>query len=247
MKTKIWSLMTRISHWLLAMGFTIAYITGENEWNMNYHFAFGALVGGLLLFRIIYGLIGPKYSNFKDFPMGISKQINFLKNYFKENTYVGHNPIASLVMFLMMIIGIFTALSGYFLVTETSSFLGFTLTEDFVKEGHEVLANVFLILVLSHLAGIFSDAVLHRKMGTFGSIFTGYKNVQTEATQPNSFQKVFSVIWLAAPLLLFYLAFGLPSKEGENGKKGEKTEQRENENSEHGENHQDEDEDGDDD
>lgn len=84
MKTKIWSLATRISHWLLALGFSIAYFTGENELQMNYHYAFGALAGGILFFRIIYGLIGSKYSHFKDFPMGISHQINFIKNYFSK-------------------------------------------------------------------------------------------------------------------------------------------------------------------
>ena len=85
MKTKIWSLTTRISHWLLALGFTIAYITGEKEWQMNYHYAFGALVGGLTFFRLLYGVFGPKYSNFKDFPMGISHQIDFIKNYFSKS------------------------------------------------------------------------------------------------------------------------------------------------------------------
>ena len=123
MKTKTWSLTTRISHWLLAIGFTVAYITGENEWQMNYHYAFGALVGGILFFRILYGIIGPKYSNFEDFPMGISKQIDFIKNYFSKNqTYVGHNPLASLVMFSMMFLGIFTAFTGYLWATESAHF-----------------------------------------------------------------------------------------------------------------------------
>ena len=184
MKTKTWSLTTRISHWLLAIGFTVAYITGENEWQMNYHYAFGALVGGILFFRILYGIIGPKYSNFEDFPMGISKQIDFIKNYFSKNqTYVGHNPLASLVMFSMMFLGIFTAFTGYLWATESAHFLGFTFTEEMVEEGHEIGANLFLILVFAHLAGIFADTIFHRKTGTLGSIFTGYKNVQAEAAK----------------------------------------------------------------
>lgn len=221
MKTKIWSITTRISHWLLAIGFTIAFITGENEWQMNYHYSFGALVGGILLFRIIYGLIGPRYSNFKDFPMGISNQINFLKNYFSKNTYVGHNPLASLVMFSMMFVGIFTAITGYLWATETANFLGFTLTEEMVEESHEIGANIFLILVFTHLAGILADTIFHRKMGTLGSIFTGYKNVETEAGNTNAFHKIFSVFWIGVPMILAYLTFGLPIKEGENERENE--------------------------
>lgn len=225
MKTKIWSITTRISHWLLAISFAIAFITGENEWKMNYHYAFGAIVGGILFFRIIYGLIGPKYSHFKDFPMGISNQIQFIKNYFSNNTYVGHNPLASLVMFTMMFVGIFTAITGYFWATETAQFLGITLTEEMVEESHEIGAKLFLILVFAHLAGIFADTIFHRKMGTLGSIFTGYKNVQTEAGNTNAFHKIFSIFWLGVPVILAYLAFGLPVREGENERENEEEEE----------------------
>ena len=222
MKTKTWSLTTRISHWLLAIGFTVAYITGENEWQMNYHYAFGALVGGILFFRILYGIIGPKYSNFKDFPMGISQQIDFIKNYFSKNhTYVGHNPLASLVMFSMMFLGIFTAFTGYLWATESAHFLGFTFTEEMVEESHEIGAKLFLILVFAHLAGIFADTIFHRKTGTLGSIFTGYKNVQAEAAKTNAFHKIFSIVWLGVPMILFYLAFGLPVNERGNERENE--------------------------
>lgn len=224
MKTKIWSLTTRISHWLLAIGFTIAFITGENEWQMNYHYGFGALVGGILFFRIIYGLVGPKYSHFIDFPMGISNQINFIKNYFSKNTYVGHNPLASIVMFSMMFVGIFTAITGYLWATETAQFLGFTLTEEMVEESHEIGAKLFLMLVFAHLAGIFADTIFHRKTGTLGSIFTGYKNVETEAGNTNAFHKIFSIFWLGIPMILAYLAFGLPVREGENERENEEEE-----------------------
>lgn len=225
MKTKIWSLQTRISHWLLAIGFAVAYITGENEWKMNYHYAFGAMVGGLLFLRILYGFIGPKYSNFKDFPMGISHQMRFIKNYFTQNTYVGHNPLASLVMLAMMFAGVFTAITGYFWATETAQFLGFTLTEEGVEESHEIGAKLFLILVFAHLAGILADTFFHRKTGTLASIFTGYKNVTAEEGKSNTFHRLFSIFWLGIPLFLFYLAFGLPvraqEKEHENNEEDE--------------------------
>jgi cytochrome b len=221
MKTKIWSFTTRISHWLLALGFTVAYITGEKEWQMNYHYAFGALVGGITFFRLLYGIVGPKYSNLKDFPMGISHQIDFIKNYFFKNSYVGHNPLASVVMLTMMLAGVFTAITGYFWATETAQFLGFTLTEEGVEESHEFGAKLFLILVFAHLAGIFADTIFHRKTGTLASIFTGYKNVQAESGNTNAFHKVFSLLWLGGSFFLAYLAFGLPANERGNEREHE--------------------------
>jgi len=67
MKSYIWTLPTRVFHWSLAIGFTTAYILGDFDKFENLHFAFGAFVGTLILFRIVFGIFGPRYSNFKDF------------------------------------------------------------------------------------------------------------------------------------------------------------------------------------
>ena len=82
MKTYIWALPTRIFHWLLVIGFSAAYLLGDADGLRNVHYAFGAFVGTLVFFRLIYGLIGPGYSNFKDFPIGFKNQVDFFKNYF---------------------------------------------------------------------------------------------------------------------------------------------------------------------
>ena len=225
MKTLIWSKSTRIFHWLLATGFTATYILGENKDFLNYHFAFGAFVGSLLLFRILYGLFGPQYSNFKDFPIGISNQISFIKNFISKS-YVGHNPMASLVMLGMMFTGIFCAVSGYLLAVGENNVLGVSPNEETIEDVHKILAKLFLGLVIVHLIGIFTDVIFHKKMGTLNSIFTGYKNVQAETIQTNTFHKVFSVLWFTIPFLIGYLAFGLPNnEENESDNNSKKTEQ----------------------
>ncbi|MDO9274834.1 MAG: cytochrome b/b6 domain-containing protein [Lutibacter sp.] len=217
MKTLIWTLPTRIFHWLLALGFTTTYILGDFENLMNYHFAFGAFVSVLILFRILFGIIGPKYSNFRDFPIGLNNQKAFIKNYFSKNNYIGHNPTAALVMLAILLIGLLCGISGYLLYAEENGVLYVIGNEDFLKEVHEVLANVFLGLVITHLLGVFSDAVFHWKTGTLTSIFNGYKNVEAENTKLNIFQKVFSVLWFIIPFIFFYLAFGLQTnKSNEN-------------------------------
>ncbi len=62
MKTYIWSWPTRIFHWLLVIGMVAAYLLAEEEELLNYHSAVGYMVGILILFRIIWGFAGPKYS-----------------------------------------------------------------------------------------------------------------------------------------------------------------------------------------
>lgn len=78
MKTYIWSLPTRLFHWLLAIGFTVAYILGDFDNLENWHFAFGAFVGSLIFFRLFFGLVGPEYSNFKDFQIAWKTRKNLL-------------------------------------------------------------------------------------------------------------------------------------------------------------------------
>jgi len=219
MKTLIWTLPTRIFHWLLALGFTTTYILGDFEEIINFHFAFGAFVSVLILFRLLFGFIGPKYSNFRDFPIGLNHQKAFIKNYFSKNNYIGHNPAAALVMLTILLIGLLCGISGYLLTVDGNSILNMIGNNELLEDMHEVLANVFLGLVIMHLLGVLSDAVFHWKTGTLTSIFDGYKNVEAENAKLNIFQMAFSVLWFVIPFIFFYLAFGLqPNKSQENNK-----------------------------
>lgn len=217
MKTLIWTLPTRIFHWLLALGFTITYILGDFEEIINFHFAFGAFVSVLILFRILFGLIGPKYSNFRDFPIGINYQKAFIKNYFSKELYVGHNPAAALLMLTILLIGLLCGISGFLLTIDGNNILNMIGNTELIEDTHEVLANIFLGLVIMHLLGVLSDAFFHWKTGTLTSIFDGYKNVEAENVKLNIFQKVFSILWFIIPFIFFYLAFSLqPNKTQEN-------------------------------
>ncbi len=229
MKNYIWTLPTRLFHWLLAISFTAAYILGELDEFKNLHFAFGAFVGTIIFFRVLFGFFGPKHSRFSDFPIGFKNQVEFVKAFFANSkVYVGHNPLASLVMISIFIIGIACSLSGFLFYATENNVLSLNLGEDFLGEMHEILATLFLILVIFHLAGIFLDLIFHPKNGIFQSIFTGYKNVEAQKVELNSFQKFFSVLWLVVPFMFFYLAFGLQitNHDSENSK-SDKTEQHE--------------------
>lgn len=214
MKTKVWLLPIRIFHWFLAIGFTAAYILGDFDDYRNIHYAFGLFVGALVLFRIIYGLIGPKYANFKDFPIGIKNQIEFIKHFLKKDeTYIGHNPAASVVMLSIFLVGLLCSFSGFMRYSvESNSLININLSEDFIEEAHEILANLFLILVGIHLVGIIADLLFHAKTKTLQSIFTGYKSVEGENSKRNAFHAIFSVIWFIVPFLTFIYGNNLTSE-----------------------------------
>jgi cytochrome b len=219
MKSYIWTLPTRVFHWSLAIGFTIAYILGDFNKFENLHFAFGAFVGTLILFRFIFGIFGPRYSNFKDFPIGPKHQKGFIKNYFSQaKNHIGHNPAAAVVMLLILLIGLFCSISGYLLYATENNMLRFAIQEDLLEEVHEVLANIFLVSVGAHLLGILADSLLHRKTGTLQSIFTGYKNIEARNAKLNTFHKYFVLLWVIVPIYLFFLAYNLPINDNETTK-----------------------------
>lgn len=133
MKTKVWTISIRLFSWFLAIGFTFAYILSDFDKYENLHYAFGLFVGVLIFFRIIYGLIGSKYGNFKDFPIGIKKQIEFISHFFKKDkTYIGHNPPASVVMLSIFVVGLFCSISGFMLYSvENPTIINVNLSERF--------------------------------------------------------------------------------------------------------------------
>lgn len=58
-------LATRSFHWLFAFSFLGAYLTADFERLRGVHVSLGYTMLGLLGFRIVWGLVGPKHVRFK--------------------------------------------------------------------------------------------------------------------------------------------------------------------------------------
>jgi Ni,Fe-hydrogenase I cytochrome b subunit len=90
------------------------------------------------------------------FLTGIKNQTASLVGLFKKETanYIS-NPIASIVMLSIFVVGVLCSFSGYLLYSiESNSLINLNLSEDFVEEVHTILANLFLILVGIHIVGV---------------------------------------------------------------------------------------------
>jgi cytochrome b len=211
MRTYIWSIPTRVFHWLLFFGFLFAYFSGDFKHLKNIHYAFGAFAGTLILFRFIFGFVGPKYSHFKDFPIGFRHQYAFLLHPFsKDRRYAGHNPLAALVMLLILVDGLITGLTGIMVYLALHPVSGLAMNADSLVRWHKISANLLMWLFSFHLLGVLVEMTFRSKTGAFVSIFTGYKNLSAEDCRLTPFQKVYSIFWLILPFVAFYLAYGLP-------------------------------------
>ncbi|MEI6434676.1 MAG: cytochrome b/b6 domain-containing protein [Bacteroidota bacterium] len=210
MKTYIWTLPTRLFHWALAISFTATFILGGEEKYLGIHAALGSLIGGLILFRIIQGFTGPRYARFSDFPVSPASLWTFITKMKKSKaTHPGHNPLASVIMLFIMITALASAVSGMciFASGETGIFglnLMSGVDSEFFEEFHDVVVHLFLILVGIHLTGIVADTIFQRDNGTIFSIFTGYKRINATHVSLSLFQKIFSVLWFAIPIMMFF-------------------------------------------
>ena len=77
-KSYIWSVPTRVFHWLFVLFVLLALLTDDEDRLLNYHVIVGYGILILLVFRGFWGLFGPKYSLFKDFPVSLQKAKDFI-------------------------------------------------------------------------------------------------------------------------------------------------------------------------
>ena len=216
-KVYIWSLPTRVFHALFASFILFAFITGDEDRWLNYHAIIGYTILILLTFRFYWGVFGPKYSKFSDFPIGKKNVKEFLNNLFEEKQkYIGHNPLSSYVMIAMLVVCFFTIITGVlaFGIQEgkgiTSSLNSSFFKEMEIFEGiHEFLSTLFIVLLVAHIAGVISDRLLHKKHETLNSIVTGYKksDEKNSGIKLSIFQKFMAFIFLA--LLISFFAYNI--------------------------------------
>jgi cytochrome b len=210
-KSYIWSISTRVFHALFALSIFIAFISAQEKQWLNFHVIIGYSILILLIFRLFWGIFGPKHSLFKDLSFGKKNIKEFLNHIFEEKTkYAGHNPLASYVIISMLLVAFLAVISGSlaFGIQEGKGIFSFLNTPlfkemDFFGEIHEFFSTLFIALIVAHILGIFVDRLLHKKQETLNSIITGYKITQEdESIKLNIYQKIFSLV-----IFIFFVGF----------------------------------------
>ncbi len=216
-KSYIWPLPTRIFHWLLVLYIAVAFLSSDIEWLLPLHSAVGYGVGVLILFRIVWGFIGPIYSRFSDWSLSIQEAIEFTTSLLHpKKHYPGHNPAASFVILGIIIIALLSVITGVLTygIQEGRGVLAFLHSPYFkemevFEEVHEFFTTLLLILVAIHIAGVVVDTILHKEIKTLRSMIDGYKNIKAQDVKLNTLQKVVATLFLTAALLVPIIALTL--------------------------------------
>jgi cytochrome b len=100
-KLKVWDLPTRLFHWTLVVAVVGLVVTGNVGGNaMTWHMRLGFVVFALLLFRLVWGLVGGHWSRFVVFVPSPARLWAYLRG--RDTESVGHNPLGALSVLTMM-------------------------------------------------------------------------------------------------------------------------------------------------
>ena len=103
--TRVWDLPTRVFHWVLALSMLGSVVTAKIGGSaMPWHFRLGMLTLSLIAFRVLWGLVGGRWSRFASFIYAPATVWRYLRGQARaaDHLEVGHNPLGSFSVFAML-------------------------------------------------------------------------------------------------------------------------------------------------
>lgn len=172
-KILVWDWPSRVGHWLMALCFAVAYASGDSEeWRLVHVMAGGALAG-LVVFRLVWGLVGTRHARFVSFLGSPGAAWRYLLSLVsgKSVHYTGHNPAGAWAIVALLCLGLLAAASGWPVYQD--------LGGDWLEELHELAANGMLLVVLMHLLGVVVGSLVHRE-NLVRAMLIGWKTGATD-------------------------------------------------------------------
>lgn len=162
---KVWDPLVRVFHWSLVFFFLLAFVTGD-DWQ-NLHARAGYAVAMLVGFRLLWGLFGTRYARFRNFVKSPGTVLGYLRDMLalKPPRYLGHNPVAAVMIIALLASISLVAFSGMVLIASEgqgplAGTLLASLDGETMEEVHEFFANLTLLLVFAHVAGVLVSSAL---------------------------------------------------------------------------------------
>lgn len=177
-KITVYDLPTRFFHWLFASlfiaAFAIAKTVDDESPLFSYHMLAGLTIVFLLVLRLIWGFTGTTYARFSSFKLNPIELLKYFKDtiFTKTRAYLGHNPASSYAAVIMFVCALGLAATGILMSTGGEN--------ESLEELHELLAYIFLVSVIIHVAGIVFHHFRHRD-SLWSSMLDGKKKTSPDA------------------------------------------------------------------
>jgi cytochrome b len=199
-RVRVWDLPTRVFHWSLASCFIGAYITGDDDRWALVHVTCGYTLLGLIVFRLIWGLVGTRYARFSEFvprPASVLRYISDLIHG-RPAHFVGHNPVGALAILALLSLGLVNAVSGWMVYDEVEG--------EWPEALHEGASFLMLAIVFVHVAGVLTTSRLHGE-NLVRAMIDGRKKASTDQAIASN-RPVVALLLLASVFGFWLWSFG---------------------------------------
>ncbi len=156
MKQPVWDLPVRLVHWTLAALIAFSWWSVHNH-HIAWHIWSGCAILTLLIFRLLWGIVGSSTARFTSFIRGPKAVMGYLKGRWSG---IGHTPLGALSVLVLFGAVAIQAGLGLFAEDEDGIFTGplsglvSIETSDKVRDLHELWFNVVLAVILLHIGAI---------------------------------------------------------------------------------------------
>jgi cytochrome b len=205
---RVWDLPTRVFHWVLALCVIASIVSAKVGGNaIVWHMRLGYVVFTLLAFRILWGLVGGRWSRFASFVHAPATLLRYLRGASRPDEHhdVGHSPIGALSVFALIAILAVQVGTGLFADDEiattgpfnkfVSSATGLALTGWHKGWGQ----GLVITLVVLHIAAIVFYLVA-KKRNLVRPMWTGDKTLPpgVPATADGGAARLLALVLVAA-------------------------------------------------
>ena len=184
-RARVWDPLIRVFHWGLVAAFATAWLTADDV--QTVHEIAGYTVAGLVAFRLLWGLVGSRYARFAQFLKGPGETLAYLGDMTRgrERRHLGHNPAGAAMIVALLLTLSGTAFTGWLMADETRVAMLPSMpaivapawadddedeyggergeAEGPLKEVHETLANLMLLLAALHVGGVVLASFRHHE------------------------------------------------------------------------------------
>lgn len=190
-KIRVWDLPTRVFHWALVLcvigSVTTAQIGGSA---MVWHFRCGYAILTLLIFRLIWGVVGGHWSRFASFVYSPAATLAYLRGEGQPQQAIGHNPLGALSVFVLLAVllaQVFSGLTSDDEITSAGPLVGF-VSSAWINNATFYHANVGKLILFGLLALHIGAIVFYRinkKQDLLRPMINGDKEVNVVSVGSN--------------------------------------------------------------
>lgn len=199
----IWDAPVRVFHWLMVLCFAGAFLSAESERWRLLHVTLGYTMVGLVAFRAVWGLVGPRTARFASFVRGPSAVARYLGAMLRGQPehHSGHNPAGGWAIVGLLALTLLIGASGWALFNDAGG--------EWLEEAHELAANAMLALVGVHVAGVLLASWLHRE-NLVSAMFSGRKVAPPQDALRSAWRSVAGLMVLAVLAFWWWQWLGAP-------------------------------------